>query len=214
MIRLIDLVFSLIFMPIYLTLIVLGSVLKLIIDGRPIFYTSERLVKNLEVVKIYKFRTMINDRFIISSEVEKFTRNGFESIPLESKIYTPLGRIYEKYQLVELPQFFNILKGNLSLVGYRPLPEKNIKKLINDLGPELIHERHKYVPGLTGYSQLIGKINLSPSKRLSLEIKLNRDLYESGLLKSVAIYFSLIIDTVVIILFDQTIFLDRKKLIE
>ncbi len=214
MIRFYDISFAILFSPIYLTIIIIGSVLKLIIDGRPIFYISKRCIKNLEEIKVYKFRTMITDRIIIEDEVKKYTKNGFETIPLESIIYTPLGRFYEKFQIVEMPQFLNILSGDLSLVGYRPLPEKNIKRLINDLGSDLVVQRHKYNAGLTGYTQLIGKINLSPSQRLFLEIKLGKDLYESGLKKATKTYFSLIFDTLILVIFDKTVFISRKKLIE
>ncbi|WP_162784567.1 sugar transferase [Polynucleobacter necessarius] len=214
MIRLFDISLAIFFSPLYLLLLIIGSVLKLIIDGRPIFYISKRCVKNLKEVKVYKFRTMINERLLIENEVAKYTKNGFETIPLRSNIYTPLGRIYEKFQLVELPQFLNILIGEISFVGYRPLPEKNIKKLTNDLGGDLVTQRHKYNAGLTGYTQLIGKINLSPTKRLQLEIQLGQDLYENGLIMASKTYFSLILDTIILIVFDKTIFINREKLIE
>ena len=212
MIRFIDLVILIIFLPAYLPVLVIASILKLLIDGRPVFYVSERCVKGFAKVKIYKFRTMVNDRSVVEKEVLKYTRSGFESIPIHSIAYTAFGRMYERFQLVELPQLLNILLGHLSFVGNRPLPEKNVKILVDQFGSAVILERHKHRAGLTGYCQLVGKLNLSSEERLRLEISLNRDLYEKGVVGSIILYISLIVDTLSLVIANRSLLLDRRSL--
>lgn len=211
MIRLIDIIISIILLLILSPFFIFLIFLKFIFDGFPIFYNSKRCVMDMKLVNIYKFRTMINDRKIIEAEVVRYRKDGFESIPLSSKIYTKIGRVYEKYQLVELPQLLNVIKGDLSLVGYRPLPHKNISLLIDAYGEDIVISRHKYRAGLSGYSQILGKDKFTPEERIKIELLLSRNLYEKNKLKSLKVYLTILLDTFFLVIFDKTFFINSKN---
>jgi len=107
---------------------------------------------------------------------ERYMRDGYLDIPLSCEVFTPIGRILEKTQLVEILQLFNILFNGMSLIGNRPLPLDNL----------ILLKKHKdwsrrfdSPAGLTGISQVVGKLNLSPQERLELE-GLYSDVYIKG----------------------------------
>jgi lipopolysaccharide/colanic/teichoic acid biosynthesis glycosyltransferase len=150
--------------------------------------------------------------FDCDCETLSYTKDGFEIIPLSSKIYTKLGRVYEKYQFVELPQLLNIIKGDLSFVGYRPLPHKNINFLIDAFGESIVISRHKYRAGLSGYSQILGKDKFSPEERIKIELSLSNNLYEKSKLKSLKVYLSVLLDTFFLVIFDKTFFIKWEKI--
>ena len=106
----IDIFFSMILGIIFLPIILILSILIYIFDGLPIFYRSKRVGKNLKLFNIYKFRTMKNN-----SKKEEITF---------------LGKILRRTSLDEIPQLLNILKGEMSLVGPRPLPKEIINKIV------------------------------------------------------------------------------------
>jgi lipopolysaccharide/colanic/teichoic acid biosynthesis glycosyltransferase len=164
--RIEDIIFSLIIIVIFSPVMLLCSILSLLIQGWPIFYVSKRMVGLNKEIKIFKFRTMVKDA---KSEKygleEKYMKDGYLDIPLDDKVYTPIGRILEKTQLVEVPQMFSVLFGSLSIVGNRPLPKKNIE-LLKYNHSELWKDRFKSPAGITGISQIVGKFSLTASERL------------------------------------------------
>jgi hypothetical protein len=84
-----------------------------------------------------------------------------------------MGRFFEKFQIVEVLQVFNVLQGKMSLIGYRPLPLCRVLQLQEELGGERIEMRHSVRPGITGITQIVGKASLSNSERIRLENKYN-----------------------------------------
>jgi lipopolysaccharide/colanic/teichoic acid biosynthesis glycosyltransferase len=168
--RFLDIFFLLALFPILLPLILISIPLKMIFDGLPIFYLSKRIGRNKKDFLVFKFRTMILDRNIIANEVAKNSKGGFEAIPISSVVYTNAGRLFEKLQIVEMPQLINIFFGQMSFVGYRPLPNSHINILNSELGLTLVDMRHKSIPGITGFAQLIGKANLTNAERIKIEI--------------------------------------------
>ena len=148
-------------------ILIIFTVLILIFEGRPIFYISQRGVSIGKKVKVIKFRTMVRDA---TSEVyklnERYMRNGYLDIPLCSEVYTPIGRVLEKTQIVEAFQLLNVIKGEMSLVGNRPLPESNLTLLKVLPGWQ---ERFRSPAGITGISQVAGKYEIQPEQRLHLE---------------------------------------------
>ena len=110
-----DLFFSIIILIIFSPILVFISVISLIIQGWPIYYISKRMVGFNNIISIIKFRTMVKDAKSDKYGLEKkYMRNGYLDIPLESEVYTPLGRILEKTQIVEVPQIFSVLFGKIS----------------------------------------------------------------------------------------------------
>lgn len=148
-------------------ILLLCALLVLLFEGRPIFYKSSRMISAQKNITIYKFRTMQTDanseRFKLN---ERFMRNGYLDIPLDCEVYTPIGRILERLQIVELLQLINVLRNEMSIVGNRPLPSSNVEILKSFTN---WNERFMSPSGITGITQIVGKYQLDPSIRLELE---------------------------------------------
>lgn len=165
--RSIDVVSSLLLLLLCLPLILTCSCLLLIFEGRPILYRSERYVSANQKIFTYKFRSMIKNATDPKHRLkERFMRDGFLDIPLDCEVYTPLGRVLEKTQIVELLQLLNVLFDGISLVGNRPLPLENLALLKRHKGWE---RRFDSPAGITGITQVVGKLSLTPQERLELE---------------------------------------------
>lgn len=199
--KILDFLLLIIVLPFIIPFAFFSIILQYIFNGRPIFYLSSRVGHFQKIIKIYKFRTMVNDTNFIKEHVGRYNENGFEVIPLDSPVYTSLGRIYEILQIVETPQIINIILGELSFVGYRPLPQSHIEMLKKLVGDELVTKRHQNIPGITGFAQLIGKKNLSPLERMKVEINEGNFFSQKGnfAIKSL-VYFYLIICTGILVL--------------
>ena len=167
--RSMDIVISFIALTLLFPLILLSALLIFLLEGSPIFYISHRLISPKEKIRVIKFRTMQRDANSQKYKLkERFMRDGFLDIPLDCEVYTPIGRVLERTQIVEIFQLINVIKGEMSIVGNRPLPEENINILKKLSGWE---ERFKSPAGITGAAQIAGKYSLTPEERLSLEIK-------------------------------------------
>ncbi len=128
-------------------------------DGGPVFYRQERLTEGRRVFNICKFRTMIQD-------AEKYTgaRLAGENDPR----ILPVGRFLRRTRLDELPQLWNILKGDMSLVGPRPERPELAEEIEKEI-PEFAY-RLKVKAGLTGYAQVYGKYNTTSYDKLKLDL--------------------------------------------
>lgn len=165
--RIFDVTISLLVIFISLPLILLFSFLILVLEGWPITYKSKRYISANEKIFTYKFRSMIKNATDPKHKLkERFMRDGFLDIPLHCEVFTPVGRILEKTQIVELLQLLNIMFDKMSLIGNRPLPLDNLILLKKHKGWE---RRFGSPAGITGITQVIGKLNLSPQERLELE---------------------------------------------
>lgn len=138
--RFLDIILSLLAIVILSPFLILFALLTLIFNGYPIFYKQARPGKNHKVFYIYKFRSMNN----------KKDKNG--NLLPDSQRITAWGKIIRKLSIDELPQFFNILKGDMSFIGNRP-------KLVKDV---IFYEKEvfdQYVlrPGITGYAAAYGR---------------------------------------------------------
>lgn len=189
-----DIVFSLSTLIVFLPIIIIIIILSFFIQGRPIFYVSERLVGLQKKIRIVKFRTMVNDALDPKWKLEeKYMKDGYLDVPISSKVYTPFGRLLEKTQLVEILQVFHVLFNRMSFVGNRPLPEKNVE-LLKKKFPDTWQERFNSPAGMTGITQVAGKFNLTSEQRLELESLYSKVYQEGNILKADAyIFFSTII---------------------
>jgi lipopolysaccharide/colanic/teichoic acid biosynthesis glycosyltransferase len=115
------------------------AIVILILYGSPVFYYQERMGKNWKPFKIIKFRTMITN-------VEHM---GLNITSLDDERITPFGKILRKFKLDELPQFFNVLKGDMSLIGPRPEIIKFVNYYEDDYNAIL-----KIKPGITDYAAI------------------------------------------------------------
>lgn len=158
--RLFDVFASLIAIVITSPFMLITAVMIKIYDGGPVFYKQVRLTKNGREFKILKFRSMRVD-------AEKDGVARLSAGDKDERI-TPVGRIIRACRMDELPQLFNILKGDMSIVG--PRPER----------PEIAERYYQALPdfrlrlqvkaGLTGYAQVYGKYNTSPREKLEFDL--------------------------------------------
>lgn len=124
-------------------------------DGGPVFFKQKRATKDGAVFEVYKFRTM-------RQNVEN------RSVTTDDDRITPIGKILRKIRMDELPQFLNILRGDMSVVGPRPEMLENVYAYTDAL-PEFEY-RLRVKAGLTGYAQIAGKYNTSPRDKLVLDL--------------------------------------------
>jgi lipopolysaccharide/colanic/teichoic acid biosynthesis glycosyltransferase len=138
-------------------------------EGRPVVYVSRRRFYLDEATGIPKLRTMVrNAQQIANRDTVPIEGVRFLNIPLESELYTPIGRFVERFQFTELPQLFLVLLGKMTLVGNRPLPE-NVVRALRIEYPHC-EERFMLPGGMTGPMQLVGREFLTDPDRLALEI--------------------------------------------
>ena len=151
LIRIFDILISSLFILIFSPLIFIIFLLIYLIDGKPVIFKQTRIGLNGKKFKILKFRTMKN----------KNSKNENDKV-------TKLGKILRRLSFDEIPQFFNVLKNEMSIVGPRPLPEIYEKKIKN----KLKNKRRKILPGITGLSQInySGKFRKTDDK-VNLDIK-------------------------------------------
>lgn len=129
-------------------------------DGGPVIFKQKRVTLHERVFNIYKFRSMVPD-----AEKDDRVIPASENDPRITKV----GKVIRKLRLDELPQLFNILKGDMSLVGPRPERVEHHEAYTRQI-PEFPY-RTKVKAGLTGYAQVMGKYNTSPYDKLLLDLE-------------------------------------------
>lgn len=163
--RLLDLLISsfslLILWPVF---VVIAIFIKIDSKGR-VFFKQERLGKDGEVFKIYKFRTMVENAENIGTGL-----STFEGDPRVTKV----GNLLRKTSLDELPQLINIIKGDMSLIGPRPPVPYSPKKY--DEYSEIQRKRFTVRPGITGLAQVNGRNSLTWEERIDFDVKYVKQL--------------------------------------
>lgn len=168
--RMFDLIIgSIIFIVILPILLIIAILIKLDSKG-PVFFNAKRIGKNGKLFKCYKFRSMYQNadelliRHLDNNPELKDQWNKFQKLKGNDIRVTKIGFFIRKYSLDELPQIFNVLKGDMSLVGPRPyLPRE--KELMNSFYNIIITT----LPGITGYWQVSGRANVTFEGRLKLD---------------------------------------------
>lgn len=157
--RIIDFTLSLISLivlsPVLLVLIILGAIKM---KGNP-FFTQERPGKDEKIFKLIKFRTMTNEK----------DKNG-NFLPDEQRLIK-YGKVLRSTSLDELPELVNILKGDMSIIGPRPLLVKYLPYYSEEQ-----KKRHSVRPGLTGLAQAKGRNGLDWDSKLSLDLEYIRKI--------------------------------------
>lgn len=136
--RLFDIVLALLLLPLLLPVMAIVALVHLVIDGRPIFYRSRRQKTPDQTFQLIKFRTMSHDP----------DDHGVSGGHKADRI-TRLGKVLRKTRLDELPQLFNILKGDMSFVGPRPPDPMYVRRF-----PEVYTRVLQSRPGVTGLASL------------------------------------------------------------
>jgi lipopolysaccharide/colanic/teichoic acid biosynthesis glycosyltransferase len=168
--RAFDLTVCLVSSVVWVPLIVICALLIWCFDGRPIFYVSVRRVFQKKTIRLVKFRTMVRQADKLANR-DTVPVDGvrFLNLPPNSPLYTPVGRIIERFHLTELPQMLHIIKGDMTFIGNRPLPE-NVVACLRAAYPDA-EDRFLVRGGLTGPVQLAGRNQVSDHQRLLLEIE-------------------------------------------
>lgn len=125
-------------------------------DGGPVLFRQQRMTLGGRIFTICKFRTMK-----VSAEAE-------ESAHVDDQRITRVGRFLRRLRLDELPQLWNILRGDMTLVGPRPEMLENVQRYKLEL-PAFVY-REKMKAGLTGYAQIEGRYNTTPEDKLMLDL--------------------------------------------
>jgi lipopolysaccharide/colanic/teichoic acid biosynthesis glycosyltransferase len=151
--RFLDLLYIFLSFPLIFFLLILLIFMVLINMGRPVFYTQMRPGKNGQIFKLIKFRSMTNQK----------DSNGV--ICPDKERLTKFGNFLRSTSLDELPSLWNVFKGEMSLVGPRPLLQQYLP-----LYSKRQARRHEIKPGVTGWAQINGRNAISWDEKLELDI--------------------------------------------
>ena len=157
--RLGDIVISILALILFSPFFALIALLIKLEDGGPVIFTQSRLTADGKTFTIRKFRTMIPHSEHDEVQV---------SVSVDDPRITKVGSFLRRYRLDEIPQFFNILIGDMSLVGPRPEMMSNVARYKMNL-PAFVY-REKMKAGLTGYAQIEGRYNTSAEDKLMLDM--------------------------------------------
>lgn len=167
--RIVDVVVSVSILAIYIPILVLFSIILFLFSGGPIFFTQIRAGLNNTPFTIWKFRTMqptIEESSSHQYDWEGGVPKDFSFTKPEHLNITQLGKIYRKFSIDEIPQLWNVIKGDMSFVGPRPEMLEITKHYSAEQKSRLLVK-----PGLTGYAQIQGRSNITHGE------KVNHDLY-------------------------------------
>jgi len=151
--RLFDIILSLLLLILFLPLFFFISVFIYLTMGKPIFFKQNRPGLNKKAFAIYKFRTMTN---------EKDAQGNL--LPDEERLYG-VGKFIRSASLDEIPQLFNVLNGNMSFVGPRPLLLEYLPLYTQEQ-----NKRHNVRPGITGWAQVNGRNTISWEEKFELDV--------------------------------------------
>jgi exopolysaccharide biosynthesis polyprenyl glycosylphosphotransferase len=158
--RLFDILLSLIGIILTSPIMLVVSILIHRYDGGPVFYSQNRCTTNGKIFRIYKFRSMI----VNAEKPHGGARLATEDDPR----ITPIGRFIRATRIDEIPQFFNVLRGDMSIVGPRPERPEIVLQYEKEI-PEFSFRMHVKA-GLTGYAQVYGKYNTTNLDKLKLDL--------------------------------------------
>jgi lipopolysaccharide/colanic/teichoic acid biosynthesis glycosyltransferase len=153
--RIFDLLFSILALLLALPIMVIAVLMVYLEDGPPVIFRQTRVGKNGQLFEMFKIRTMVKNAEQLQSQVERYDSDGklIYKVKDDPRI-TRVGRLLRRFSLDELPQLFNVLAGNMSLVGPRP----EIPYLAERYEPWQ-RKRFDVLPGITGWWQVTSRIN-------------------------------------------------------
>ncbi|MCX6344180.1 MAG: sugar transferase [Armatimonadetes bacterium] len=148
-----DIVSAILLLIVFLPIMLIAAIVVRISMGSPVIFKQRRPGLNGRLFTLYKFRSMTND----------FDESG--KLLLDEERNTGFGDFLRKCSIDELPELFNVLKGDMSMVGPRPL----LEEYLNRYTPEQAR-RHEVRPGITGLAQISGRQNLTFGQRIALDV--------------------------------------------
>jgi lipopolysaccharide/colanic/teichoic acid biosynthesis glycosyltransferase len=162
--RILDVVFALVFGLLALPLVLLIAAASALTSGLPVLYRGERVGRGGRIFTIIKFRTLKRD-----AEARLGPYLGEELVRRTRVEYTPVGRRLRASQLDELPQLWNVLRGDMSFVGPRPIRPRFFEQLAGELAA--YWQRLVVRPGLTGFAQVRGAYEASMAEKLAHDLE-------------------------------------------
>ncbi|OOQ99263.1 multidrug MFS transporter [Bacillus mycoides] len=168
--RIMDLLGAIVGLIVFSPIFLLISILYMTGDNKgPIFFKQIRMGKDGKEFHIYKFRSMVinAEEKLKGNEIlyKKYIDNNYKLEPNEDPRITKVGQFLRKTSLDELPQFLNVLKGDMSLVGPRPVVQEELIEY-GKRKDEFLSVK----PGLTGYWQVSGRSDVGYPERVDLEL--------------------------------------------
>jgi len=162
--RVLDVTFAALFLVVSLPLSLLIALGLVVTSGTPLFYRGERVGKGGRVFTMLKFRTLRR-----GAEQRLGPYLGDELVRRTREEYTPIGRWLRATQLDEIPQFWNVLRGDMSLVGPRPIRPIFFQELATEL--PAYWQRLVVRPGLTGFAQVRRGYETSMAEKLAHDLE-------------------------------------------
>lgn len=167
--RILDIILSLILLIISSPIFIIVAICIKIESKGPVFYKQTRIGYKRKEFCCYKFRSMYHNA---DKEIENLRKNDnkiFFKMKNDPRI-TNVGKFIRKYSIDEFPQFFNVLKGDMSLVGPRPMVKREISDIEKKYHHYNLNKLFKVPPGITGLWQVSGRSILSDEKKLELNL--------------------------------------------
>jgi len=158
--RMLDIAASVVALAVFSPVFLLASIAIILEDGRPVFYLQQRLGFRGRVFSIIKFRTMCRD-------AEGPTGACLSKGELDPRI-TRVGRLMRRTGLDEVPQFINVLRGDMSVVGPRPERPELAQKILEETPDWSL--RLLVRPGITGVAQVQGRYTTAPEDKLTMDL--------------------------------------------
>lgn len=189
--RIIDVVLSGILLVLLSPLLFIVAVLIKLDSPGPVIFKQKRVGKNQELFTIYKFRTMVNMADILYKDMieEKIKDKKMIEKSNDAKCsdfrVTKVGKLLRKLSIDEMPQFFNVIKGDMSLVGPRP----NLPYELEQYDKEWYKTRYKVLPGISGLWQVSGRNALPFERMMELD-------YEYVMKRSLLLDIKIILKTI------------------
>ena len=157
--RFIDIIIGLVAFPFILGLTIIIGVFIQFDDGGPVFHRGERMGKNGAIFKMYKFRSMkVNSPDLRNADGSTFNGDNDPRV-------TRIGKFLRKTSIDEIPQLFNVLLGDMSLIGPRPSLTTTPYSQYNDIRKKRVSIR----PGVTGYSQAYFRNSISQEEKFKYD---------------------------------------------
>lgn len=164
--RSIDIIGSLLLLAILLPVLVLVAIAIKVTTGGPVFYSQGRVGRDGRLFPFLKFRTMIPGADSMRAEILGTPDGDMPERYRSDPRITPIGAVLRRWSIDELPQLLNVLRGDMSLVGPRPILPEELPLLAGSH-----HRRHDCRPGLTGLWQVSGRKETTWTERMDLDLR-------------------------------------------
>jgi len=158
--RIIDIIFGVMLIPLFLIIFIVFGLLIKIEDGGPVFYKASRIGKDMELFKMYKSRSMkVNSPILLNSDGSTYNSKKDPRV-------TRVGKFMRETSIDEIPQIINVLKGEMSFIG----PRASLASVLETFKTDEV-DKMQVRPGITGYTQAYFRNELTNREKRLLDAK-------------------------------------------